>query len=68
MNVKVNGEDRIVPAGCTILRLLEELEIDPLRPGIAVAVDGRVVVRAAWQDSALAEGSCVEIVRPLQGG
>ncbi len=68
MNVKVNGEDRILPAGCTVRRLLEVLEIDPSRPGIAVAVDGRVVARSAWQDSELAEGSCVEIVRPLQGG
>lgn len=68
MNVKVNGEDRVLPEGCTVQRLLEELKIDPFRPGIAVAVDGRVVVWSAWRDLELAEGSCVEVVRPLQGG
>jgi sulfur carrier protein len=68
MNVKVNGEGRILPQGCTVRRLLEALGIDPSRPGIAVAVDGRVVARSAWQERELAEGSCVEIVRPLQGG
>lgn len=68
MNVKVNGEDRILPEGCTVQQLLEELKIDPSRPGMAVAVDGRVVARSAWQDSELVEGSCIEIVRPLQGG
>ena len=36
--------------------------------GVAVAVDGEVVPRAAWQTFALAADSCVEVLTAMQGG
>jgi len=68
MKVTVNGEERAVTAGCTVLRFLEELEIDPARQGIAVALNGAVVPRSSWRETEVPAGSEVEIVRALQGG
>lgn len=36
--------------------------------GIAIAVNGRVVRKAAWAGTALNEGDRIEIVRAMQGG
>ncbi|MEH3117553.1 MAG: sulfur carrier protein ThiS [Methylorubrum populi] len=36
--------------------------------GIAIAVNGRVVRRSAWPETALNEGDRIEIVRAMQGG
>ena len=36
--------------------------------GVAVAVDGEVVPRGAWEKTVLAEGARVEIVAAVQGG
>ena len=36
--------------------------------GIAIAVNGRVVRRAAWGETAINEGDRIEIVRAMQGG
>ena len=36
--------------------------------GVAVAVDGEVVPRAAWERTPLAEGQKVEVLQAVQGG
>ena len=36
--------------------------------GVAVAVDGSVVPRAAWPATVLAEGARVEVLTAVQGG
>ncbi|SFK63235.1 sulfur carrier protein ThiS [Methylorubrum salsuginis] len=36
--------------------------------GIAIAVNGRVVRRAAWGQTTINEGDRIEIVRAMQGG
>jgi sulfur carrier protein len=36
--------------------------------GVAVAVDGEVVPRARWADTALAEGARLEVLTAVQGG
>ena len=48
MNIKVNGETKEVSAGLTLHQLLVNLEIDPARPGIAVAIDQEVILRTQW--------------------
>ena len=40
----------------------------PTRAGVAVAVDGEVVPRAAWESFALAEDARVEVLTAMQGG
>jgi sulfur carrier protein len=63
----VNGESE--PLGAVTLEaLLAEKAGDTMQRGIAVALNGAVVPRAAWRDTALRAGDSVEIVRARQGG
>jgi sulfur carrier protein len=66
-NIRVNGQDE--PLGvATVAALLEEKEVDTGQRGIAVALNGAIVPRAFWSQTALHPGDSVEIVRALQGG
>ena len=68
MNIKVNGEVRGVSPGLTLHQLLLDLEIDPARPGIAVAIDQEVVARTQWTEMVIQADSEIEIIRAAQGG
>ena len=67
MKIQLNGEPVDCPTGETVGSL-----VDRLRPagrrGVAVAIDGAVVRRAAWDQTALFEGARVELVGAVQGG
>lgn len=65
--LKINGVEEEV-AVATIAELLAQRGIDPGARFLAVALNGAVVRRAEWPDTALAAGDAVEIVRPFQGG
>jgi sulfur carrier protein len=65
--IRVNGESQPLSVA-TIDALLEEKAVDTEKRGIAVALNGSVVPRAAWRDTALKAGDSVEIVRARQGG
>jgi len=68
--IVLNGQDTDVPAGETVAGVLERLGVgagDGAR-GVAVAVDGEVVPRAAWSSFALAQDARVEVLRAMQGG
>ena len=65
--IQVNGKDESVAAS-TVAALLEAREIGANARGIAVALNGAVLPRAAWQQTTLSPGDRVEIVRVLQGG
>ena len=65
--IRLNGQDEPLVAA-TLGALLEERAIDTGQRGIAVALNGSVVPRAAWAATALNPGDSVEIVRARQGG
>ena len=65
--ITVNGAPRPFK-GDSLSLLVAEAGIAPERRGIAVAVNDRVVPRAAWARTIPRPGDVVEIVRPLQGG
>jgi sulfur carrier protein len=65
--IRVNGESEPLGAA-TLDALLAEKTADTGRRGIAVALNGAVVPRAAWRDTPLRSGDSVEIVRARQGG
>jgi sulfur carrier protein len=66
-NIRVNGEDE--PLGvATLAALIEAKAIDVGQRGIAVALNGAVVPRAAWPQTPLRAGDNIEIVRARQGG
>jgi sulfur carrier protein len=65
--IRVNGTDEAFCAGTVDLLVAQKAELTG-RKGIAVALNGVVVPRAAWANTALNPGDRVEIVRVLQGG
>ncbi len=65
--VTVNGEPRAA-AGRTVTELLAELETAAHARGVAVAIDGEVVVRAEWPRRTLRAGERVEVLTAIQGG
>ena len=65
MRITVNGEERDV-AAATLEAALTELGYGSLR--VATAVDGDFVPAGRRGARALAEGSAVEILAPMQGG
>jgi sulfur carrier protein len=64
----VNGAPSPLEQGATLTMALERLGIDPLGRGIAVAVDGEVIPRSAWQAHALGAEARVEVLTAMQGG
>jgi sulfur carrier protein len=66
-SIRVNGEAEPL-AAATLAALLAEKAVDTEQKGIAVALNGAVVPRAAWPETALKPGDNVEIVRARQGG
>lgn len=67
LHIRINGEPEPFVAA-TLEELLEEKAVDTGQRGIAVALNGAVVPRAAWRETALKPGDSVEIVRARQGG
>lgn len=66
IEIRVNGEERRVPAGWSLARLLEALEVDPRR--VAVEVNHRIVRRGELEEVALGPRDEVEIVHFVGGG
>jgi sulfur carrier protein len=66
-NIRVNGQDEPLEVA-TLAALLAEKAVDTGQRGIAVAVNGSIVPRAAWPQTTLRPGDNVEIVRARQGG
>jgi len=65
--IRVNGQDELLEVA-TLAALLQEKAVDTGKRGIAVAVNGAIVPRAAWAQTTLRAGDRIEIVRVLQGG
>jgi sulfur carrier protein len=70
MRLNVNGEERV--STCRDLADLwraETADLDLPNPkGFAIALNGAVVRRDAWGQTALADGDRIEIIRAMQGG
>jgi sulfur carrier protein len=63
--LRVNGaEENLVAATIAELLAARGLEMR----GIAVALNGQVVPRAAWSATPLHDGDTIELVRAMQGG
>jgi sulfur carrier protein len=66
--IRVNGQNEPLGADRTLDALLAEKTADTAQRGIAVALNGSVVPRAAWRETVLHAGDSIEIVRARQGG
>lgn len=66
ITVQLNGAQREVPAGLSVLALLQHLEIP--RENVAVELNRRVVRRAMQAETPIEDGDRIEIVRFVGGG
>jgi sulfur carrier protein len=66
--ILVNGDSSDMQAGDTVLAALTRLGLDTRARGVAVAVDGEVVPRAAWETFSLEGDARVEVLSAMQGG
>jgi sulfur carrier protein len=66
--IVLNGERRDLDTGATLATVLALLGLDLDARGVAVAVDGEVVPRAAWDSFVVGEDACVEVLTAMQGG
>ncbi|PPK70596.1 sulfur carrier protein ThiS [Actinokineospora auranticolor] len=66
MRIQVNGARREVADSATVAEVLDALGMPAA--GIAVALDGEVVPRAAHAATPVAEGAVLEVLTAVQGG
>ncbi len=66
MQVWINGKPGELADGARVPDALALLGAP--ETGVAVAVDGAVVPRAAWAATVLADGARVEVLTAVQGG
>ncbi|MGW4422954.1 sulfur carrier protein ThiS [Streptosporangium sp. NPDC004631] len=62
----INGAIHELPSGATVTQAVQRLT--GVRSGVAVAVNGEVVSRGAWDFTPLAEADRVEVLTAVQGG
>lgn len=67
MRVVVNGEALDLAPGTPLAGAVTEMAGADARR-VAVARNGEVVPRSAWERTALAEGDRIEVVAAIQGG
>jgi sulfur carrier protein len=66
MQVIINGEPRQVADPLSLAQAVALLTSAPT--GVAAAVNGDVVRRAAWDSTSLTDGDEVEVLTAVQGG
>jgi len=66
IDIIVNGENRQVDEGQTVAGLLEDLRIVPER--VVVELNGTILKRACFPDTALPAEARVEIIQFVGGG
>ncbi|MDP8977450.1 MAG: sulfur carrier protein ThiS [Actinomycetota bacterium] len=68
MTVTLNGRATQLAGGVTVADLVARQVGDARRPGVAVALNGRVLPRHDWPDTRLSDGDAVEVLTASQGG
>jgi len=66
--ILLNGQSSDALPGETVATVLGRLGLSLDARGVAVAVDGEVVPRTAWQTFALNPDARVEVLTAMQGG
>lgn len=66
MQIRLNGKDRDVRDGITVVELLEELKIQPER--VAVLVNQEIVKKPSYASAMLHDGDAVEVLTVMAGG
>ena len=64
--ISVNGENRTIAHGQTVLDLIHLLDLKPER--VAVELDRRIVKKTEWASTEVRDGAALEIVQFVGGG
>ena len=67
-HIEINGELVALEEPVTVAAVVARAGADAKRGGVAVAVDGEVVPRSAWERTRVGDGQRVEVVGAIQGG
>jgi sulfur carrier protein len=68
MTIELNGQPIELADGAPVSDAVSHAGAERETRGVAVAVDGEVVPRSAWETTRLADGQRVEVVGAIQGG
>ena len=68
MDILVNGKPQVLQGAMTVRQFLETLHLPTLERGIAVCLNGEVVRKSEWEQTALKAQDELEIVQATQGG
>jgi sulfur carrier protein len=66
VNVTINGKQTVLASGTSLGDYIDSLGRG--RKGLAIAVGDTVVRRGVWDDTAIHEHDCIEILTAAQGG
>jgi len=66
LTIKTNGENRQIESGCSLLHLLQTLDLDP--QAVVVELNRNIVPRTDFADTPLNNGDEVELVHFVGGG
>jgi thiamine biosynthesis protein ThiS len=66
IQVRLNGEERRIPAGLSVAALLETLSLHPRL--VVVEHNGQILRRDAYADAAVNDGDALELVHFVGGG
>ncbi len=64
--ISVNGENRTIAHGQTVLDLIHLLDLKPER--VAVELDRKIVKKTEWASTEVRDGAALEIVQFVGGG
>jgi thiazole synthase len=68
VRLELNGSPLEMPAGASVEDAVRASGAGADARGVAVALDGEVVPRAAWASTELRQGQSVEVLAAIQGG
>lgn len=68
MRIELNGKAVGLQAGATVADAVAATGAEAESRGIAVAVDGEVVPRSEWEETAIEDGQKIEVLQAVQGG
>lgn len=66
IQIQVNGENKELVAGASVLQLLEQLGLNPER--VAVEFNLGILPKTKWEETRVAAGDRFEIVQFVGGG
>jgi sulfur carrier protein len=66
IQVSINGEARVIPAGLNVEQLLEHLQLHPRM--VVVERNGEILRRDGYPSAELAAGDSLELVHFVGGG